>query len=603
MRLATITNWAYGATVLLTLVSGTTMLLASRALEAERAAVARRYRLDQVSSRLGSEVYALSGLAREYAVSGDATQLLVYRREAAALQSLERRIQGMRDAGASAAEVDALKGAMHWADTLHDEQQAAIALRQRGEGPRALQILFGAEYERELDRVEDLIERFQYRLDQRTDAEVAAAARVADVWKVTSEIVLGITALLFMAVLYFIFKRRVLQPVVRLSDVIGRLAAQDYAAEPPSYDQIDEIGDMAQALRVFRENGLERQRLEQERDEDRAIRDLLSRMTQRMQGCDTSHDLKGIVQRFVPEIAPSLAGRFYLRDEDHGGMVEACSWAGPLHSRPAFPALACWALRRGALHRPSGLSIDVPCDHIALGADERVDAICLPLTAQHEMLGLLYLEPRGGEAEHAEIPEVYLRMLAENVGLALGNLRLRDALRRLAMADPLTGLANRRQLDATVDIHFAEAQRQSRPLGCLMLDVDHFKRFNDDFGHDAGDAVLREVGALLKHATREGNLAFRYGGEEFLMLLPGLDPAQAIERAEEIRRKIETLRILHEGRELGSITASLGLACAPDHCPVDRLVQAADAALLRAKRAGRNRLIVADIRRVEQAVG
>lgn len=603
MRLATITNWAYGATVLLTLASGTTMLLASRAQDHERSAVAQRYTLDRASSKLGSEVYASSGLAREYALSGDHTQLMVYRREAAELQEVENRARKLRDAGASAEEADALKAALRWADTLRDEQQAAVALRQRGEGARALQILFGAEYERELDRVENLIERFQYRLDQRTGQEVATAASVAGLWKATSEIVLGVTALLFMAVLFFIFRQRVLQPVVRLSDVVNRLAAQDYAAEPPDYDQIDEIGDMAQALRVFRENGLERQRLERERDEDRVMRDLLSRMTQRMQGCDTTHDLTGVVERFVPEIAPGLAGRFYLLDEPRGAVVEICSWSAPMHSRVEFPPLACWALRRGAVHRPAGISIDVPCDHLDLGPNERVDAICLPLTAQREMLGLLYLEPRHGNeiAQAAQIPEVYLRMLAENVGLALANLRLRDALRSMAMIDPLTGLANRRQLDTTLETQLADAERRRQTISCVMLDVDHFKRFNDDFGHEAGDAVLREVGGVLKRSTRDANLAFRYGGEEFLLLLPGLSAAHALERAEEVRRKIEALRIVHDGRELGSITASLGVACSPEHCQTDRLVQAADASLLRAKRAGRNRVVVAEARRADQS--
>jgi HAMP domain-containing protein len=150
-------------------------------------------------------------------------------------------------------ETDALKAALRWADTLRDEQQAAVSLRQHRESARPLQILFGAEYEGELARVESLIERFKYRLDQRTGQEVATGASVAGLWKATSEIVLGLTALLFMAV---IFRRRVLQPVVRLSNVVNRLAAQGYAAVPPDYDQMEEIGDMAQALGVFRENGL-----------------------------------------------------------------------------------------------------------------------------------------------------------------------------------------------------------------------------------------------------------------------------------------------------------------------------------------------------------
>lgn len=115
---------------------------------------------------------------------------------------------------------------------------------------------------------------------------------------------LSLTGLLFLCVLFFVFKRRVLHPVIRLSDVIGRLAAQDYAVEPPEFDQIDEIGDMAPALRVFRENGIERQRLEKERDVDRLMRDLLSRMTQRMQGCEAMADLRTVIERFMPEIAP-----------------------------------------------------------------------------------------------------------------------------------------------------------------------------------------------------------------------------------------------------------------------------------------------------------
>lgn len=602
MRLSTIINWAYGATTVLALASGATMLLASTAQDRERSAVAQRYRLDQASSKLDTEIYALSGLAREYALSGDPTQLIVYRREAAALGAIQDRLRKMRDVGATRGELDALKAATHWADALQDEQEAAIAARERGDKARALQIVFGAEYERELERVEALTERFRYQLDQRTEAEVTAASNIAGTWKLASEIVLGTTAFLFLGVLYFIFRRRVLHPVVRLSDVVSRLAAQDYAAEPPNYEQIDEIGDMAQALRVFRENGMERQRLEAERDVDRSMRDLLSRMTQRMQGCDTTHDLKGVIQRFVPEIAPTFAGRLYLLDGSRGAMIEACSWLGPVHSRAEFSPLACWALRRGLVHRPAGECIDVPCDHLDLSRADTMDTICLPLTTQRETLGLLYLEPRtGAEGGRAEISEIYLQMLAENVGLALANLRLRDALRSMAMLDPLTGLANRRQLDASLETQLAEADRQGQPISCLMLDVDYFKRFNDDFGHDAGDAVLREVGITLKTSVRGGNSAFRYGGEEFLLLMPGLGPIQARERAEEIRRQIESLRVLNDGKELGPVTASLGLASSPEHCPTDKLVQTADAALLRAKKAGRNQVIVAEVRHASQA--
>jgi diguanylate cyclase (GGDEF)-like protein len=601
MRLATITNWAYGVTVVLTLASGTTMLLASAAQEHERTAVAQRHKLDQATSAVGVQIYALTGQAREYVISGDPGQLIAYRRGAAGLGSVEARIRDAKDAGALADELNDLKEAIRSADSLRDEQLAAIVAWQSGDHDQARKIMFGAEYARELDRAQGMVERFQDHLNQRTDAEVAAATELARFWRTTSEIVLAITAFLSLCVLYFIFKQRVLRPVIRLSDVVTRLAAKDYAAELPDVRQFDEIGDMAQAIRVFRENGLQRQQLEEERTADRATRDLLSRMTQRMQGCDTMHDLKEIIQRFVPEITPSLAGRLYIFDEARNAVVEACNWLSPVQSRSAFPPLACWGLRRGVPHRPSGESIDVFCDHLDLDK-HLTDSICLPLTSQRETLGLLYFEPRiGAAAEHSKTAEVYLKVLAENIALALANLRLRGTLREMAMADTLTGLANRRQLDAVLEILLAEANRQGTPISCVMLDVDHFKRFNDTFGHAAGDAVLREVGAALKHCMRESGLAFRYGGEEFLLLMPGFGPEQATARAEEIRARIAALHVTQDGRELGPITASLGVATAPEHCAFDRLVQVADAALLRAKQAGRDRVVVVEARRKNQA--
>jgi len=345
MRLSTITNWAYGATVGLTLVSGTTMLLASSAQERERDAVARRYALDQATERLDIEVLTLSDRARQYLDTGDATYALQYRRELAALGVIETRVRALRDAGAMPHELLLLRDSIAIANELRDEQEVALALHARGREAQARAILFGEAYERDVQRASDLVERFQEQLDQRTQAEVADATALAKLWRRISESVLAVTGLLFLCVLYFVFKRRVLRPVVRLSDVVNRLAAQDFAVEPPTFGDIDEIGDMAQAIRVFRENGLERQRLEAERDADRAVREVLSRMTQRMQGCDTLADLREVVRRFVPEIAPELAGRLYLVDQTRNAIVEACNWLEPQYSEAEFSTLSCWANR------------------------------------------------------------------------------------------------------------------------------------------------------------------------------------------------------------------------------------------------------------------
>jgi diguanylate cyclase (GGDEF)-like protein len=587
MRLATITNWAYGATVVLTIASGMTMLLASGAQERERAAVTQRYTLDSITSRADEDVEMLSGLARQYVIGGNPADLVAYNREAGALKAVEDRTAHIRDAGASAEELRDLHEAMRWADALRGQQAAAITARQGDNKADALAILFSPEYERELDRIRNNVGRFQDRIDQRTAGVLETATAASRLWRTVSEIVLAGTGLLFLCVLYFIFRQRVLRPVVKLSDVVTRLAAQDYAAEPPQYDRIDEIGDMAQALRVFRDNGLVRQQLEQERDADRAVRDLLSRMTQRMQGCDDVAGLEQVIQRFVPEIVPQLAGRLYLLDQERGALSEACSWLAPRSPTTDFASSGCWALRRGSEHRVTGETIDVPCAHV--DCDPTPESICLPLNAQGGTLGLLYFELRPGFTM-SDVPETHVELLAENIGLTLDNLRLRDALRGLALADPLTALANRRHLDVVL-AELAKAPEQS--TSCIMIDIDHFKRFNDEYGHEAGDAVLRAVGEALRETIRQNDLAFRYGGEEFLVLLPGADAGQATERAEQIRAHIAGLRVRFDDRDLGPITISAGVANTSGEFGSDRLIQLADAALLDAKRAGRNRILVA----------
>ena len=595
MRLSTITNWAYGATVALTFVSGVTMLLASGAQQREREAVQQRYVLDKATSRIGTDVYALSDHARQYLNTGDPSYLVLYRSDFEDLESVEDRVRNLAQDGLTPVEQQLLQDAMRWADTLHDEQAAALTAFESGDEAAARTIMFGAEYERELNRVQSLIDRFQDRLDRRMGQEVREAADYALLWKRASETLLAITGLLFLFVIYYVFRRRVLRPVMTLSDVVNRLARQDFDAEPPKLDQIDEIGDMADAIRIFRENGIERQRLEAERDADRAVRDLLSRMTQRLQGCEGLNDLQDVVRRFVPQIVPSRAGRLYLIEKNRNAVAQVCSWQDPRHSGTEFAPTDCWALRRGLPHRPSGEQVDVPCAHVLDEAGTVPDTLCLPLTAQRQILGLLYLEQRPAE-QAADLPEVYLEMLAETIGMALANLHLRETLRELAMVDPLTGLANRRQLELALKEQILQAEDGNDPLACLMIDVDHFKRFNDVFGHDAGDAVLREVGTALTGMLREPDLAFRYGGEEFTLLLPGLDADRARARAEDVRRRISGLELAYNGEQLGTITVSIGTASGPSQCRYSQLLSAADAALLRAKGSGRNRVEMARAR-------
>ena len=181
----------------------------------------------------------------------------------------------------------------------------------------------------------------------------------------------------------------------------------------------------------------------------------------------------------------------------------------------------------------------------------------------------------------------------ENVGLSLANIQLRATLSALATRDPLTGLANRRHLDESFNRERALAESRKTPLAALMIDIDHFKRFNDEHGHDAGDMVMQHVAHTLMAHASEGDLACRYGGEEFTLLMPGADAEQAAARAEAIRLTIRKVALAHRGRSLPPVTVSIGVAAFPEQSDAASLLSVADGALLAAKAAGRDRVVVA----------
>ncbi len=164
-------------------------------------------------------------------------------------------------------------------------------------------------------------------------------------------------------------------------------------------------------------------------------------------------------------------------------------------------------------------------------------------------------------------------------------------LERLSNTDGMTGIANRRSFDHALDVEWARAQRSRSPLSLVLLDVDHFKHYNDHYGHLAGDDCLRAIaGALSRGGQRESDLAARFGGEEFVVLLPHTGPRGALEAARRIREQVLTLAMPHLGAPGGIVTVSLGVACqAPSpHQSSGALVREADAALYRAKQSGRN---------------
>lgn len=224
-------------------------------------------------------------------------------------------------------------------------------------------------------------------------------------------------------------------------------------------------------------------------------------------------------------------------------------------------------------------------------------------------MGILHL--RGQSSRPVQIRETQLSLteakqqlamaMADSVVLALANLKLRISLRDQAIRDPLTGLFNRRYLEETLEREFNRASRIKRSVGVIMLDLDHFKGFNDTFGHEAGDVLLRQLGTFLKQHLRGGDIACRYGGEEFALILPEVSPATLRRRAEQLREGIKRIIVPYQGRNLDTLTMSLGVAMFPEHGATgQRVLTAADAALYEAKRTGRDRVVIASSDETEE---
>lgn len=586
MRIATITNWAYSATVCLTLASGVVMLMASSADNTERQAVEQRYIFDQLTEEVEIDAWSLSDLARLYVVSKDPDALQAYQQKETSLKAVEHRLTKLKDTGASGEELALLHEGLQIVDTLQNEQQTAIESVARGEQAQAIALLFGKSYEQELERTQDKIDHFRQMLDSRARNAIEDATQTSRTLRTLSEVMVGLTALLFLFVLGFILKRRVLRPVVRLSDVVHRLASQDYAVETPNFNQIDEIGDMAQAIRIFRENGLVRQRLEKERDADWAIRELLARMTQRLQGCENFADVINVAQLFAPNIAPGVAGRLYILDREPWQMRCVAEWFSPQGKADAFHPDECWAVRRGQSHPPVHGEPDIACYHLPESCQDHT--LCVPLIAQGEAIGLLSFQNLSDDTAPSR---AYLELMAEALGLALANQRLRDALLEKALYDPLTGLRNRHHLEDTLRTQMGQAIHNQTPISCLMIDIDHFKDVNDRFGHEAGDGVIKGVAAIIQRAIRDSGMAFRYGGEEFLVLLSGMGEEEANRMATDIYNGVHALTLRFGTSDISHIDVSIGVASYPQHAQSDNLLRAADVALYRAKELGRSRIV------------
>ncbi len=319
---------------------------------------------------------------------------------------------------------------------------------------------------------------------------------------------------------------------------------------------------------------------------------LLSETSDFLQACRTIEEACSVITTLVEPLFPDCCGRFYITCASRNQLETVAQWGNNLHSAAEFYPQDCWSLRRGRWHQITPERSGLRCNHIA-HTHQPLSTLCIPMIAQGETLGMFHLSTEKTDALNPAKRQL-ASTVAEQVGLAIANLNLRETLQHQSIRDGLTGLFNRRYLEEALEKEIARAQRHQSSVAVVMLDVDHFKSFNDTYGHDAGDWVLKAIAQALKDNIRAADTACRYGGEEMTLIFSENSLEEALTLAEHLRHIISQLNVTYGNQRLNGLTASFGVAVFPEHGTIGAaLIQAADGALYRAKAAGRNQVIAA----------
>ena len=314
----------------------------------------------------------------------------------------------------------------------------------------------------------------------------------------------------------------------------------------------------------------------------------LSDMADELHAAADRDETYRIIQHHGARLISGLPVALFVYNHSRDQLRRVAAWGDGIDglSQEIFAPADCWSIRKGKaqLNHPDR---SVQCAHLI---DRDTAALCVPITARGQTVGLLCVgdAPLDGVEDDGEIRRTAVT-LSEQVALALVNLDLRERLENQALRDTLTNLYNRRYLDEASDRELNRAERLGAPLSILAIDIDHFKRFNDQHGHAAGDEVLKRVSQHLVDGSRATDLVCRLGGEELLIMLPDTDLDGAVEIADKLRADISHLRIRWHSGDLPPVTISIGVASYPSHARKFSVMQSlADEALYQAKQDGRD---------------
>jgi diguanylate cyclase (GGDEF)-like protein/PAS domain S-box-containing protein len=326
----------------------------------------------------------------------------------------------------------------------------------------------------------------------------------------------------------------------------------------------------------------------------------LNEMGSLLECSGTVKDACAVVANSMQKLFPDAPeGVLYLFKSSRNLLEGVVRWGSVGVSEPTFLPDACWSLRRGQPHWTEHPGSGITCHHLTKSSTAQ--CLCVPMVAQGNTVGVLHLEFESaterydsGAQNVMDSRQRLATSAASQIALSLASLQLRDTLREQSIRDPLTRLFNRRFLEESLERELQLASRKTQPLTVLFLDLDHFKRFNDNFGHDAGDMVLQSLADLFRTFFRSTDICCRYGGEEFAIILPESSSRDAVLRADALRSEVKGLRLQYKRQPLGALSLSAGIAAFPEHGSTsDQLLKLADQCLYQSKARGRDVVTVA----------
>ncbi|MEI6669211.1 MAG: diguanylate cyclase [Acidobacteriota bacterium] len=330
---------------------------------------------------------------------------------------------------------------------------------------------------------------------------------------------------------------------------------------------------------------------------------VLNEMREFLLACGTTEEIDPLVSRAMGSLFPGWIGALYLMSPSKTDLEPTARWGdrpaqGGAIGKELFGPDACWGLRKGGGHRVDDVKEGLLCHHVE--AEGLLAYVCVPLMARGEVLGLLHLRQPDGEQlsvswQSLDGVSELANTIAGILSLAIWNMRLRSTLAEQAIRDSMTGLFNRAFMESTLSREIHLAQRRSGSVSVIMADVDHFKALNDLYGHAAGDLVLTGIADVFKTLLRRSDVACRYGGEEFTLILPDCTLDAAGARAEVLKNEVKARRFQHGPQTIGPVSISMGVSSYPGSGVTSRdLLRTSDRALYLAKQTGRDRVVLDD---------